>query len=102
MIKALKIEELSEVQHKNITSATKTSEHAPHGLIMSIIILKEIMCSNCPPHFPFWCYETYVMPETPNLKPISGAFPYLNYLKDLALSLGSVKETRQNGCLHCI
>ena len=37
MIKALKIEELSEVQHKNITSATKTSEHAPPGISKSLL-----------------------------------------------------------------
>ena len=47
MIKALKIEELSEVQHKNITSATKTSEHAPPENV--IYLCDEIKCEPIDP-----------------------------------------------------
>ena len=39
--------------------------------------------------------NSMIIPETPSLKPISGAFPYLNYLEVLGLSLGSVIEARQ-------
>ena len=69
------------------------------GLITPIIILKTGVCQFCRLYSGPYCFQkathNHKPLSTPSLKSISGAFPYLNYLKELALSLGSVIEARQ-------